>query len=61
MAAVETATPDTPLPETSPSKVEKLTKVEKPDDEKFKKDLAEAEKRLAAVTGKMVPLEEDWS
>lgn len=33
---------------------EKLTKVEKPDDDKFKKDLAEAEKQLAAVNEKMV-------
>ena len=32
----------------------KLTKVEKPDDEKFKKDLAEADKTLAAVNEKLV-------
>jgi len=34
--------------------VEKLSKVEKPDDDKFKKDLAEAEKQLSAVSEKMV-------
>jgi rubrerythrin len=33
---------------------QKLTKVEKPDDEKFKKDLAEADKTLAAVNEKLV-------
>ena len=35
---------------------DKLSKVDKPDDDKFKKDLAEAEKQLSAVSEKMVPL-----
>jgi hypothetical protein len=50
VAAVETPT------EAKMEKVEKLTKVEKPDEEKYKKDLAEAEKQLASVTEKMVSL-----
>ena len=33
---------------------EKLAKVEKPDDEKYKKDLADAEKQLAIVSEKLV-------
>jgi rubrerythrin len=33
---------------------EKVGKVEKPDDDKFKKDLAEAEKQLSAVNEKLV-------
>jgi len=39
----------------SAEKLEKLTKVEKPDDEKYKKDLAEAEKQLSVIQDKMVP------
>ena len=38
----------------SAEKHEKLTKVEKPDEEKYKKDLAEAEKQLATIQDKMV-------
>jgi hypothetical protein len=46
-----------PVEETPKSveKTEKITKVDKPDDDKFKKDLAEAEKQLNSVTEKMVP------
>jgi hypothetical protein len=46
-----------PVEETPKSiaKTEKMAKVEKPDDDKFKKDLAEAEKQLNSVTEKMVP------
>jgi len=35
-------------------KVEKVTKVDKPDEEKYKKDLAEAEKQLSSIQEKMV-------
>lgn len=38
----------------SPEKQEKLSKVEKPDEEKFKKDLAEADKQLSSIQEKMV-------
>jgi hypothetical protein len=48
VTAVKTST------EAKAEKVEKLIKVEKPDEEKYKKDLAEAEKQLATVTEKMV-------
>ena len=33
---------------------EKLTKVDKPDDEKYKRDLSEADKQLSALQEKMV-------
>ena len=33
---------------------EKVTKVEKPDDEKYKRDLSEADKQLSALQEKMV-------
>jgi len=60
MAATESAsaaTPTAPLSEEdgkSAEKVEKLGKVEKPDEEKYKKDLAEAEKQLSSIQDKMV-------
>jgi len=59
MAATESAsaaTPTAPLSEDGKSaeKVEKLGKVEKPDEEKYKKDLAEAEKQLSSIQDKMV-------
>ena len=59
MAATEstsTAAPAAPLSEDGKSaeKVEKLGKVEKPDEEKYKKDLAEAEKQLSSIQDKMV-------
>jgi hypothetical protein len=46
-----------PVEETPKSveKTEKIAKVDKPDDDKFKKDLAEAEKQLNSFTEKMVP------
>jgi hypothetical protein len=59
MAATESATTaptdvsSTPVEET-PKSVEKLIKAEKPDEEKFKKDIAEAEKQLSSITEKMV-------
>jgi hypothetical protein len=56
MAATESASAVAPLSEDgkSPEKVEKLGKVEKPDEEKYKKDLAEAEKQLSSIQDKMV-------
>ena len=56
MAATESAAPAAPVAEDGQSaeKVEKLGKVEKPDEEKYKKDLAEAEKHLSAIQDKMV-------
>jgi len=33
---------------------EKLSKVEKPDEEKYKKDLAEADKQLSSINEKLV-------
>ena len=54
-APAPTAAPVTGDDGKSAEKVEKLVKVEKPDDEKYKKDLAEAEKQLSAIQDKMVP------
>lgn len=43
------------IPTSKPAeKPEKLVKVDKPDDEKFKKDLADADKQLAAFNEKLV-------
>jgi hypothetical protein len=38
----------------STSKLEKLVKVDKPDDEKYKTDLADADKQLTAFNEKLV-------
>ena len=59
MAATESAAaaaPTAPVADDGKSaeKVEKLGKVEKPDEEKYKKDLAEAEKQLSSIQDKMV-------
>ena len=59
MAATESAAaaaPAAPVADDGKSaeKVEKLGKVEKPDEEKYKKDLAEAEKQLSSIQDKMV-------
>jgi hypothetical protein len=40
----------------SASKPEKLAKVDKPDDDQFKKDLADADKQLTALSEKLVLL-----
>ena len=37
-----------------PTKPEKLAKVEKPDEEKYKKDLSEADKELSFLNEKLV-------
>ena len=49
------STPDSP-PAKAAGKVEKVAKVDKPDEEKFKKDVAEAEKQLNSITDKLVCL-----
>ena len=59
MAATESASTATSsktstTPTKSIQKPEKLAKVEKPDDGKFKNDLAEADKQLNIITEKMV-------
>jgi len=55
----ETDSPVTPPPTTDATpakieKVEKTTKVERPDEEKYKKELGEADKQLSALTEKLV-------
>lgn len=61
MPATESGPPDAAAPVVpadddakSAEKLEKLTKVEKPDDAKFQKDIAEADKQLSAIQTKMV-------
>jgi hypothetical protein len=56
MAAIETPVVAAPKEVSSETvaREERLAKVEKPDDDKFKKELAEAEKQLSAVTEKLV-------
>jgi hypothetical protein len=57
MAAVESVPVDlAPTTDVTPEKTEKLQKVDKPDEETYKKDLAEAEKALSAINEKMVSL-----
>jgi flagellar biosynthesis/type III secretory pathway chaperone len=56
MAETESAVVAAPVeksPETG-AKEERVAKVDKPDEEKFKKELAEAEKQISAVTEKIV-------
>jgi hypothetical protein len=56
MAATEPVSSTPPeTPSVSTEKQEKITKVDKPDEEKFKKDLAEADKQLSVISEKLVP------
>jgi len=56
MAATESApSPSTEESTSQIAKPEKLAKIEKPDEEKYKRDVAEADKELSAVTEKLVP------
>ena len=58
MAAAETDAAPVKEVESSPTPTEKhtekLSKVEKPDEEKYKKDLAEADKQLSSINEKLV-------
>ena len=58
MTTTEAPVPSTPdsSPAKGGEKVEKLAKVDKPDEEKFKKDVAEADKQLNFITDKLVYL-----
>lgn len=58
MAATESTPPAPAVPAEdtikSTEKQEKFAKVEKPDEEKYRKDLAEADKQLTSIQEKMV-------
>jgi hypothetical protein len=54
MAATEPVTSSTSMTSKSQGSTEKLVKVEKPDEEKYKKDLSQADKELSAITDKLV-------
>jgi len=58
MAAAEAAAATAPSPatddRTAAEKAEKLVRVERPDEDKYKRDLTNAEKQLSAVQDKIV-------